>query len=132
MWGNAIPIFRVTDVAKSIEHYIHVLGFKLNWGGENGQVASMSRGKCALFLCEGDQGHTGGWTWISAPDIEALCEDLREKGAKIRHPPTNYFWALEMQVEDSDGNVLRIGSDPRPGEPHGDWLEMDGKSWPTG
>ena len=131
MWGNAIPIFRVADVTKSIEHYVQVLGFKLNWGGEDGQLASVSRGKCTLFLCEGDQGHKGSWTWISAPDVETLCADLRANGAKIRHPPTNYFWALEMQVEDIDGNVLRIGSDPKPGEPYGEWLDMDGKAWPT-
>lgn len=27
-------------------------------------------------------------------------------------PPTSYSWALEFQVEDPDGNVLRFGSDP--------------------
>ena len=26
-----------------------------------------------------------------------------------------------MQVEDLDGNVLRLGSDPRPGEPDGEF-----------
>ena len=42
MFGHAIPVFRVSDVAKSVEHYVHVLGFKLNWGGESGQLASVS------------------------------------------------------------------------------------------
>ena len=42
----------------------------------------------------------------------------------------NYSWALEMQVEDRDGNVLRIGSDPREDEPFGEWLDMHGCSWP--
>jgi hypothetical protein len=27
--------------------------------------------------------------------------------------PTNYSWAVEMQIEDPDGNVLRLGSEPR-------------------
>jgi hypothetical protein len=48
----------------------------------------------------------------------------KNSGAKIRHPPTNYSWALEMQVEDLDGNVLRLGSAPRTGEPDGEWLDM--------
>ncbi len=26
-------------------------------------------------------------------------------------PPKNFEWTLEMQVEDLDGNLLRIGSD---------------------
>jgi hypothetical protein len=32
-------------------------------------------------------------------------------------PPTNFPWALEMQVEDPDGNVLRIGSEPKTDRP---------------
>jgi len=47
----------------------------------------------------------------------------------VRHPPTNYPWALEMQVEDPDGNVLRIGSEPKAGEPYGEWLDMNGVRW---
>ena len=35
------------------------------------------------------------------------------RGAPIRLPPTNFSWALEIQVEDPDGNVLRFGSEPR-------------------
>jgi hypothetical protein len=27
--------------------------------------------------------------------------------------PRNFEWAYEMRVEDLDGNVLRIGSEPR-------------------
>lgn len=130
MFGNAIPVFPVEDVAKSVEYYLTMLGFKLNWGGQDGQLASVTRGRCTIFLCEGDQGHAGTWTWIGVPDAQVLFEELKAKGAKIRHPPTNYFWALEMQVEDLDGNVLRLGSDPKPGEPYGEWLDMQGRVWP--
>jgi hypothetical protein len=34
-----------------------------------------------------------------------------------------------MQVEDPDGNVLRLGSDPKQNEPTGTWLDMDGVRW---
>ncbi len=42
------------------------------------------------------------------------CEyvDLREASID-RLPPSNYRWALEMQIEDPDGNVLRLGSEAR-------------------
>jgi len=43
--------------------------------------------------------------------------------------PTNYPWAYEMQVEDLDGNVLRLGSDSRENEPTGEWMDMEGKRW---
>jgi hypothetical protein len=68
--------------------------------------------------------------WIGVEDAAALWEEYKAKGAKIRHPPTNYAWAYEMQVEDLDGNVLRMGSETKENEPYGEWLDMDGKTWP--
>ena len=122
------PILRVGNLAASIEHYTTVLGFHLDWGGPGG-FASVSRGRCTVFLCEGDQGHAGGWVWIGVGDAAALHEEYRASGARIRHPPTNYPWAYEMQVEDLDGNVLRMGSEPLPGPTDGEWLDMEGRRW---
>jgi hypothetical protein len=34
-----------------------------------------------------------------------------------------------MQVEDLDGNVLRLGSDSKENEHAGEWLDMQGKRW---
>jgi catechol 2,3-dioxygenase-like lactoylglutathione lyase family enzyme len=123
--GN--PIFRVESVSASIEYYVRVLGFKVDWG--DGGFASVSRGRFHLFLSEGDQGHPGAWAWIGVSDARALHEEYRAAGARLRHPPTNYAWACEMQVEDLDGNVLRLGSDPDPNLPDGEWLDMDGQAW---
>ena len=129
-FGNATPVFRVASVKAAIEHYVGVLGFKLDWGGVDSGFASVSRNKCNIFLCEGDQGHPGTWVWIGVNDAAALEAEYRAKGGKIRHPPTNYPWAYEMQVEDPDGNVLRFGSEPLAGQPFGEWLDMDGRAWP--
>ena len=38
---------------------------------------------------------------------------LLAKGARIRDAPQNYPWAYEFSVEDPDGHVLRIGSEPK-------------------
>jgi catechol 2,3-dioxygenase-like lactoylglutathione lyase family enzyme len=122
------PILPVKSLPASIDYYVQVLGFKLNWQ-ETGIFASVSRGRCCLFFSEGDQGKPGMWVWIGVSDAEALFEDYRAKGAKLRHPPTNYSWALEFQVEDLDGNVLRLGSEPKQGHPIGEWLDMDGVRW---
>ncbi len=81
------------------------------------------------MLCEGEQGHPGTWVWIGVEDAGQLFEEYSASGAKVRHPPTNYEWAYEMQVEDLDGNVLRLGSEPKPGEPIGPWLDMNGVLW---
>ncbi|HEY1271519.1 MAG TPA: glyoxalase superfamily protein [Terriglobales bacterium] len=122
------PILPVRDLAKSVDHYLRVLGFKLDWQNP-GIFASVSRGRATLFLCEGDQGHPGTWVWIGVEDAAALFEEYRRSGAKIRHLPTNYPWAYEMQVEDLDGNVLRMGSDSIENKPVGEWLDMKGQRW---
>lgn len=127
-FGGVTPIFRVENLQGSLDYYVNVLGFKIDFQS-SGTTASVSRDRCGIFLVEGDQGHPGAWVWIGLADVELLFEEYQSKGAKIRHPPTNYSWAREMQVEDPDGNVLRIGSDPREDEPLGEWLDMHGRRW---
>ena len=122
------PILRVESLSASIDYYVKVLGFRLDWEGP-GIFASVTRGKTTIFLCEQDQGHAGGWVWVGVSNAAGLHEDYRRRGARIRHPPTNYEWAYEMQVEDLDGNILRLGSEPKKGEPLGPWLDMHRNSW---
>jgi len=124
-FAGVTPVFRVQSVAASIDYYVRRLGFKVDW--RTPQIASVSRGRCHIFLSENDQGNPGTWVWIGVDD--ALFEEYRASGAKVRHPPTNYEWAYEMQVEDLDGNVLRLGSEPRENEPIGEWLDMHGGRW---
>jgi len=123
------PILRVRSLSASIDYYVRVLGFRLDWQVSESGFASVSRGRCHIFLCEGDQGNLGTWVWIGVGDTEALHKEYRNQGAKIRHPPTNYEWTYEMQVEDPDGNVLRLGSEPKTDQPIGEWLDMRGDIW---
>jgi uncharacterized glyoxalase superfamily protein PhnB len=129
--GTVTPILRVSDMQASIGYYAHVLGFTLNWCDEDGNAfASLTRGRCNLFLSVGDQGHPGSWVWVGTSDTDVLHEELLAKGARVRHPPTNYPWgSRELHVEDLDGNVFRFGSGNKPGEPFGDWLDMHGLRW---
>lgn len=127
MFGGVTPILRVANLAASVEYYVIVLGFKIDF--DDGSIASVSRGRCGLFLAEGDQGHAGAWVWVGVSDIEPLFEEYCARGARLRHPPTNYRWAYEMQIEDLDGNVLRFGSDAKADRPFGEWLDMRGNRW---
>ncbi len=121
------PILRVEDVARSVDYYVQKLGFKINF--QTPGFVSVSRDRCCLFLCEGDQGHPGSWVWVGVDDVDALFEQYRQAGVRVRNPPTNYAWACEMQVEDPDGNILRLGSEPKSNQPVGEWLDMRGNRW---
>ncbi len=105
------PILRVEDMAASVRYYVDVLGFEeADWGNEDfTRVARDGRG---LYLCRGAQGHPGAWVWIGVGDVRALYRAYEKRGAIIRQEPKNEPWALEMRIEDPDGNVLRFGSDP--------------------
>ena len=129
-FGGVTPILNVQNLEASIAYYVNALGFKVDWEHRD-VIASVSRDHCGIFLCEGDQGHPGSWVWIGVGDVDALFEEYKNSGTRVRHPPTNYAWAREMQVEDPDGNVLRFGSDPKPDEPLGEWLDMHGRRWAT-
>ena len=114
---NIHPILSVKDMAVSRNFYVNVLGFKeADWGDDN--FTSMTRDNCGMYLCRGQQGNPGTWIWVGFDgDIFSLHEELKEKGVTIRQPPTNHPWAMEMQIEDPDGHVLRLGTDPNENEP---------------
>lgn len=114
------PILRVEDMEAAVRYYVEVLGFEpASWGDDN--FTCVTRDAAGIYLCKGDQGHTGSWVWIGVEDVEKLHEELKASGAKIRQEPRNYPWALEMHVEDMDGNVLRMGSDAKVDRPYQAW-----------
>ena len=82
--GNT-PILRVQSLAASIDYYIHKLGFDLKW--QSPIFACVARGRCHIFLSEGDQGHPGSWVWIGVGDADALLDEYRRTGAKIAISP---------------------------------------------
>ena len=106
------PILRVENMQASLRFYLDLLGFEnASWGSDD--FTHVSRDGRGIYLSRGDQGQGRAWVWIGVEDVEVLHEQCTARGMIIRLPPTNYPWAIEMQVEDPDGNVLRLGSDPK-------------------
>ena len=46
----AVPEIPVSDIDKAADYYENNLGFTLDWGGEDGGIAGISRGHCRMFL----------------------------------------------------------------------------------
>ena len=108
---TANPILRVRDMTASVRYYVEVLGFaNAAWGSND--FTFVSRDGAGIYLCRDAQGCRGTWAWIGVEDAAVLYEEYRASGAKLRGEPRNHPWALEIQVEDPDGHVLRFGSDP--------------------
>ncbi|GAA0552667.1 catechol 2,3-dioxygenase-like lactoylglutathione lyase family enzyme [Rhizomicrobium palustre] len=121
------PVLRVAELSAAIAYYTEKLGFQVRW--QSPVFANVGRGRCCIFLSQGDQGAGRAWVWAGVEDVDAVYEEYQASGAKIRNPPTNYPWSCEMQVEDLDGNVLRLGSDRKAGQPIGEWLDENGQRW---
>lgn len=107
------PILRVENMEAALRFYVDVLGFtNARWGTD--EFTSVNRDQAGIYLCCGGQGRGAAWVWLGVDDVEPIYADLKSRGVPVRMPPTNFPWALEMQVEDPDGNVLRLGSEPKP------------------
>ena len=46
----SIPEIPVSNVDNAAGYYVNVLGFRLDWGSEEGGIAGISQGDCRLFL----------------------------------------------------------------------------------
>lgn len=117
---NVTPILNVTDMAESLRFYVDILGFKKSeWGDNN--FTSVNRDNTGLYLSKDGQGFSGTWIWIGFDgDIMELHQKLKSNGVTIKLPPTNFSWAFEMQIEDPDRHILRLGTDPNENEPFAD------------
>ena len=105
------PILCVGDLDRAVGYYTDVLGFDPpQWN--TGDFTAVSLRGNGIYLAKGGQGQPGTWVWVGVGDVRALYDLYRSRDAIIRMPPTNTSWALEMRIEDPDGNVLRFGSDP--------------------
>ena len=127
-FGSPAPVFRVKDVDASIAYYLNALSFELRWRSGDG-FACVARDKCSISLTDDNQSQPRMWIWIGVQNVRDLHQQYISAGANIRNPPNNFEWALEMQVEDLDGNVLRIGSDPEEDKPLGVFRDADGVAW---
>jgi predicted lactoylglutathione lyase len=109
---NIVPVLCVKDMAASRAFYIGIMGFtEAEWGDDN--FTAINRDNTGIYLCKNGQGQPGTWLWMGFDgNIHQLYEILKEKGVRIRMQPTNFSYAMEMQIEDPDGHVLRLGTDP--------------------
>jgi predicted lactoylglutathione lyase len=110
---GTVPVLSVRNVTKSIEFYTRMLGFKLDWRGtQNTGICSVSRDGHAIMLQEWDEKRSPVWVWIGLASAE-LFDEFMQNGVSVLQEPQNNDWAYEMKLEDPDGNVLWLGTEPR-------------------
>lgn len=124
---RSMPVLQVADVAASAAHYTDILGFSSHglWG-EPPEFGIVQRGDVTIAL---DRARDGSvplnqyWAaYVYVSDVDALCEELRGKGAEIaRALEDTEYGCRDFDIRDPDGHliafgqVLNLGADETPG-----------------
>jgi len=114
---QAVPEIPVSHVGKAAAYYVDVLGFTLDWGGDEGGIGGISQGDCRMFLTNAPFRASGGphspvHVWLnlnSRQEVDELFERWTRTGARIVEAVEDKPWHLrEFRVADLDGNQLRV------------------------
>ena len=117
-----VPEIPAANVDTAAAYYVNALGFTLDWGGEEGGIAGISRGDCRLFLTNpsfrdsyGNPGPILFWLNLnSKAAVNSLHAEWTAAGATIVSPPEDKPWLLhEFTAADLDGNRIRVFYDFR-------------------
>jgi predicted lactoylglutathione lyase len=114
---GAVPEIPVSDINSAAAYYESSLGFSIDWGGEDGGIAGISKGHCRMFLTNpafrAEYRNSGPvLIWLnldSKEEVNELYARWSGSQAKMVSRPESKPWGLhEFTVEDLDGNLFRV------------------------
>jgi len=103
------PIFTVTDVAVSLDHYRR-LGFDVSSHDETYAFADRDGRKIHLAQGVAGAGRRGGSVYLHVDDADGLAESWRLAGLQVEGPGDYDDGKREGSHQDPDGNLIRFGS----------------------
>ena len=113
----AVPEIPAENIDKAAAYYVNALGFTLDWGGEQGGIAGVSRQECRLFITNtefrdslGNSGPILFWLNLgSKSEVDQLYAEWNAAGATILSAPEDKPWKLrEFTAADLDRNLIRV------------------------
>ena len=115
MFKIAIPVLHVTSSTAAEDFYCSRLGFRQDFayrpfGGVDPCYMGLVRDSVEIHVSSfsGDGG-PDGCVFVVVKDVDALHQELLEKGIAIALPPTEQNWGnREMYIADPDGNSIRF------------------------
>jgi uncharacterized glyoxalase superfamily protein PhnB len=105
-------IFHVNDVDISIEYYVNVLGFKLEFRYRD--LAGIEHGPVTIYLSGPKQDQkkkTGeGSIYIFCDEVDEYYKDILRKGAVLDVPIEDRPYNMrDFAIKDLDGNAITFG-----------------------
>lgn len=117
---NAVPVLRSTNVERSLDYYVNVLGFARDWAyrwepGSELIYASVSRDGASLHLSKNIPKRVVAYFYVNG--VDELHDEWKAANAEIMYDPhvkeegpVDQPWGMrEIHLADPDGNVLKFG-----------------------
>lgn len=106
---RAAPVFSVSNLAASLQHYQEVLGFSHDF--TFGNYAGVKLGNIGLHLAEVGEPPVGRSTaYVFCDEIDSYWSVIKCRGAHLRYDPKDWPYGMrEFMVIDPDGNQLAFG-----------------------
>ena len=108
---SVAPVLRVSRLDEAVRHYTGVLGFKEDF--RFGEYAGVTLGEATIHLCSHnfqERAIGQGAVFVFCDAIDGYCEEIRQKGARIRVEPEDRPYGMrDFTVLDPDGNCLNFG-----------------------
>lgn len=117
-FNGLAPILLAPDVQEALDYYRDTLGFEVGaYEGDSDVYGYARRDGCNIHIAHADHCRPNSdlvsnlfdvYIWVD--DVEAVHDELRERGANILHGPTERPWGMrEIRVRELNGYVLGIG-----------------------
>jgi catechol 2,3-dioxygenase-like lactoylglutathione lyase family enzyme len=105
-----VPELPVCNLDRARDYYCEKLGFQRGWALP--EIASVTRGKTALFFRLSTEPIAPQRHWIFADDVDATFVEMRTSGAVIIDPISNKPWGLrQFTIQDLDGHQFYVHHD---------------------
>ncbi len=122
---DAVAIVPVSDVRRTVDFYVDVLGFKEQFVSNDGRFAIVLHGEAAVHFVKArdaeslkaTDNHISIYLWVK--HVDALYEILKPKpealpAGRVRAPFTQDYGMREFHVKDPDGCLLLFGEESSP------------------
>ena len=88
-------------------------GIRRDCGGAEGDsICSVSRDGHSIMLNQQGTILAPSCVWVGLESVRLFAE-YPDKGVAILQNPENHPWAYDMKIQDLDGNVLWLGTEPK-------------------
>ncbi|MEZ0256714.1 MAG: VOC family protein [Chthoniobacter sp.] len=108
---HAVPVFLVSNLVASLQHYQNILGFSHDFSF--GDYAGVKLGNVGIHLTQSSERPIGKSTaYIFCDEVDSYCAEIKGKGAILRNEPQDWPYGMrEFIALDPDGNQLAFGCD---------------------